>query len=116
MKFCFSIVVSILLSGCSSLFPIQVTDPRTGIEYTVPKRLHNVPGVRELAEACATRAGRVIHRTVEVDGYFSHGTTYCDQACWSSFAQSPYHYMEFEVTQLKPWHFLKEKGLWRISS
>jgi hypothetical protein len=115
MKYSICFSACLLLFGCATLFPIQVTDPRTGIEYTVPARLNDVPGIRELAEACATQAGRVVHRTVEVEGYFSHGTESCDNACWSSFAQSPYQYMEFEVTKTEKWLFLKEKGLWRIS-
>ena len=115
MKLGISIIVSCLLSGCSTLLPIQVTDPRTGIEYTVPARLQGVPGIKELAEACATKAGRVVHRTVQVDGYYLGDVSGCDEACWSSFAQSPYQFLEFEITKLQSWLFLKEKGLWRIS-
>ena len=115
MKLGISIIVSLLLSSCSILFRIQVTDPRTGIEYTVPARLQDVPGIKELAEACATKAGRVVHRTVQVDGYFSHGMGHCEGTCWTSFAQSPYQFIEFEVTEPKSWLFVKEVGLWRMS-
>jgi len=115
MKRCTVFVLISLLSGCSILLPIQVTDERTGLSYVVPSRLYGVPGIRELAEACVTKAERVVHRTVEVEGYFSHGSVRCELDCWSEFAQSPYEYMEFEVRKPKSWHFLKEEGLWRIS-
>ena len=115
MKLGICIIVSILLSGCSSLFPIKVTDPRTGIEYTVPARLQHVPGIKQLAEACATKAGRVVHRTVEVDGYYRGDMVDCDQACWRDLTRSDYDYFEFNVTKVESWNFLKETGLWRIS-
>ena len=115
MKLGICIIVSILLSGCSSLFPIKVTDPRTGIEYTVPTRLQHVPGIKQLAEACATKAGRVVHRTVEVDGYYRGDMVDCDQACWRDLTRSHYDYFEFNVTKVEPWNFLKKTGLWRIS-
>ena len=115
MRFFLICLLVLNSSSCAALFPIKVTDERTGITYTVPKRLAGIPGIKQLAEACVTKAERVIHRTVEVDGYFSHGAVSCDQACWDSFSQSPYEYMEFEVKKLKPWLYLKEKGLWRIS-
>ena len=115
MKYLICFATCFLLAGCATLFPIQVTDPRTGIEYTVPSRLHNVPGIRELAEACATQAGRVVHRTVEVEGYFDASLDRCDKACWRSFALSGFQYIEFKVESFESWDYLKESGHWRIS-
>ena len=115
MKLGISIIVSCLLSGCSTLLPIQVTDPRTGIEYTVPARLQDVPGIKDLAEACATKAERVIHRTVEVDGYYLGDVSGCDEACWRDLSRTRYRYFEFNVPSVKSWDFLQEIGLWRVS-
>ncbi|KZZ42748.1 hypothetical protein A3758_13790 [Oleiphilus sp. HI0118] len=115
MKLGIIITVSCLLSGCASLFPIQVTDPRTGIEYTVPARLQDVPGIKELAEACATKAGRVVHRTVEVDGYFDESLDKCESNCWHYLSWSKFRYLELEVRETNSSNHIKDKGFWRIT-
>jgi hypothetical protein len=110
-----ALLFSLLLNGCAFSLPFSVTDPRTGKEYTVPSRLASVPGIHELAEACAERSGRVVHETVYVDGYFDASWRGCDQACWRSLSDSDYRYMEIKVNQVEKWLFLKELGYWRIS-
>lgn len=111
----FIISALLVLVGCSQFSSIKVTDPRTGIEYTVPKRLNDVPGIKELAKACAENAGRVVNRTVEVDGYFDADLSRCEPGCWDSFSKSDFQYLEFEVKAPKNYEFLQEEGFWRVS-
>jgi hypothetical protein len=110
-----ALLFSLLLNGCAFSLPFSVTDPRTGKEYTVPSRLASVPGIHELAEACAERSGRVVHKVAYVDGYFDANWRSCDQACWRYLSDSDFQYIEIEVSQVEKWLFLKELGYWRIS-
>jgi hypothetical protein len=110
-----AIALVVFLTGCAYSLPFSVTDPRTGKEYTVPSRLAGVPGIHELAEACAERSGRVVHETVYVDGYFDETWRSCEDACWDSLSLSDYQYMEFKVRDPKMWELLQEEGYWRVS-
>lgn len=85
----------LVLAGCSRFQTIAVVDPRTGIEHIVPSYLNDVPGIKALAQACAENAGRIINRTVEIDGYFDADMSRCEPGCWDSFSKSDFQYLEF---------------------
>ncbi len=112
-KHWFVIVCITLLTGCASLRTITVTDPRTGVEYTVDRQFNYLPGIEGLAKACAEDAGQTINKIVEVEGYYNNWVE-CEGYCVQWLVEYDFNYIELNVTNIKPYSAIKQPGIWKV--
>jgi len=84
------------------------------VEYVIPSRFNNVPGIEKLAQLCAEKGGREVKQVVSVDGYFDQNEKNCSRACWLGVSASPLNYLEIKVEEPESFHFIKEPGIWKI--
>ena len=103
-----------LLTGCASLRTITVTDPRTGVEYTVDRQFNYLPGIEGLAKACAEEAGQTITQVVEVEGYYNDNWDECEGNCVQWLVEYDFNYIELNVTDIKPYSAIKQPGIWKV--
>lgn len=108
----FVVMISAWLTACAT--EIKVTDPRTGIEYIVPGKYRDIPGIQELSKLCAETSGEVIHQVANADGYFDKHKETCEMSCWDQIAFSPFQYLEIKVQDPNAYDFIKEPGIWKI--
>ena len=113
-KHWFVIVCITLLTGCASWRTITVTDPRTGVEYTVDRQFNYLPGIEGLAKACAEEAGQTITQVVEVEGYYNDNWSECEGNCVQWLVEYDFNYIELNVTDIKPYSAIKQPGIWKV--
>ena len=112
LRLLFIVTFTLISVSCAS--ELKVTDPRTGVEYVIPSRFNNVPGIEKLAQLCAEKGGREVKQVVSVDGYFDQNKKQCDMDCWDRVSGSRLNYLEIKVEEPESFHFIKEPGIWEI--
>lgn len=110
----FALGMILLQSGCAYLHTIEVTDPRTGVEYTVDRQFNYLPGIEGLAKACAEEAGQTINKVVEVEGYYNDNWVECEGNCVQWLVEYDFNYIELNVTNIKPYSAIKQPGIWKV--
>ena len=95
------IFLSTFLQACSIGVPFIVTDPRTDESYFIGPFDAGVPGMRELATACATEAEVWVKETVYVDGYLDSISGKCGDGCWLNLLESDFKYQEIRKKDVK---------------